>query len=82
MANLFTSKKSVVEIHKKASQEAFSLFSDTLDKLTDANMDIDSALVDTQEVIDTAQAEKNDLLAIKKRNSDLNGKISKFFGTV
>tara|TARA_R110000796_G_scaffold181330_1_gene297904 strand:+ start:42214 stop:42462 length:249 start_codon:yes stop_codon:yes gene_type:complete len=66
--------------HQAISEDAFSLFSATIDKLTDADSGIQADIDAAQAKIDAASNEKGALEVIRKRNSDLNAKISKFFG--
>ena len=75
------SKKNAVKKHQEISDDAFSLFNDTVRKLQAADEGIQEDLNATQDVIDAAIVEQDALLLIRKRNADLNKKISKFFGS-
>jgi ABC-type transporter Mla subunit MlaD len=65
--------------HQAISDDAFSLFTATIDKLNAADDGIQSDIDSAQAKIDAAANEKSQLEAIRKRNADLNAKISKFF---
>tara|TARA_R110000744_G_scaffold329646_2_gene435179 strand:- start:15 stop:248 length:234 start_codon:yes stop_codon:yes gene_type:complete len=75
------SKKDAVKKHQAISDDAFSLFNNTVRKLQAADEGIQEDLDATQDVIDAAIVEQDALLSIRKRNADLNKKISKFFGS-
>jgi hypothetical protein len=83
MANLFgkktTATLSVVGHHQKASDSAFKVFSDTLEKLLDANVEIEIDITAQQNTIAQAKDRENALIAIRDKNANLNAKISKFF---
>lgn len=72
----------VVEHHALASKSAFSLFDETLAKLSDANTDIEIDIEAQQQEIDAAEAKKKELLAIQTKNEKLRSKIAKFVGSV
>ena len=73
-------KKNAVQKHQGISDNAFSLFNDTIKKLNDADEGIQEDIDAAQDTIDAAVAEQDALLVIRKRNADLNKKIGKFFG--
>ena len=75
------SKKNAVKKHQAISDDAFSLFNDTVRKLQAADEGIQQDIDAAQDNIDAAVMEQDALLLIRKRNADLNKKISKFFGS-
>tara|TARA_B110000211_G_scaffold114875_1_gene133140 strand:+ start:1228 stop:1461 length:234 start_codon:yes stop_codon:yes gene_type:complete len=75
------SKKDPVKKHQAISDDAFSLFNDTVRKLQAADEGIQEDIDATQDAINAAVVEQDALLLIRKRNADLNKKISKFFGS-
>lgn len=75
------SKKDAVKKHQAISDDAFSLFNDTVRKLQAADEGIQQDIDAAQDTIDAAVMEQDALLVIRKRNTDLNKKISKFFGS-
>ena len=75
------SKKDAVKKHQAISDDAFSLFNDTVRKLQAADEGIQQDIDAAQDNIDAAVMEQDALLLIRKRNADLNKKISKFFGS-
>ena len=75
------SKKDAVKKHQAISDDAFSFFNETVRKLPAADESIQEDIDATQDVINAAVVEQDALLLIRKRNADLNSKISKFFGS-
>lgn len=75
------SKKDPVKKHQAISDDAFSLFNDTVRKLQAADEGIQEDIDATQDAINAAVVEQDALLLIRERNADLNKKISKFFGS-
>ncbi len=69
-----------VDKHLAISKDANSLFSATINKLNEADTLIEEDIDLVQQRIDEATEEKNALELIRKNNSNLNAKISKFFG--
>ena len=74
---MFNLKKDLVEKNEEISNDAFSLFNETVEKLSVANdiisIDIDIAKANEQK----AKLEKESLQAIQFRNTTLNRKIQK-----
>ena len=75
------SKKDAVKKHQAISDDAFSLFNDTVKKLNAADEAIQEDIDASTAKIAAAVSEQDALLLIRKRNTDLNKKISKFFGS-
>lgn len=80
MKDLF--KTDVVSKHQGISNDAFSLFNETLNKLSKAEdlvkADIELAEAEIQSAID----KKNALISIRNKNNNLSENINKFFNTL
>ena len=74
---MFNSKKDLVEKNEAISNDAFSLFNETVDKLSVANeiISIDIDIASANEL--KAKKEKESLQSIQSRNSSLSRKIQK-----
>lgn len=68
----------VVDKHASVSNNAFSVFQDTVDQLVAADADIQKDIEASQIKIEAARAEKDSLIAISLKNSRLASKIKKF----
>jgi len=80
MTNLF--KTNVVEKHQEISNDAFSLFNETLNKLSKAEALVKADIDLAEEEIQAAITKKNSLISIRNKNNTLSENINKFFNTL
>lgn len=75
-------KKHVVNKHQKISDNAVSLFQDTLDKLDKADEGIEKDIIAARTRAEEALGEEEALILIQSKNETLSNKIKEFFGDI
>jgi hypothetical protein len=68
-----------VERHQAISDDAFSLFRETIKKLDDADDGLQEDIDLFQKIMDDSIIQQDNLIAIRKNNVSLNNKIKEFF---
>tara|TARA_B100000768_G_C11187910_1_gene335944 strand:- start:521 stop:754 length:234 start_codon:yes stop_codon:yes gene_type:complete len=75
---MFVKKVNTVERHQSVSDNAFSVFQDTVNQLAAADADIKKDIEASEIKIEAARAERDSLVGISIKNSRLADKIKEF----